>query len=105
MKNIRLILATEDDRKAILNCQMLTNHATASKAVLAAVHDYPRVRMALQEAEQRAAKAEGHANALKDALETMLWGDGDLDRRIKQAVDDGYAARRRRRTPKPKPTE
>lgn len=106
MKNIRLIVATEDDRKAILECQFLTNHATASKAVMAVVRDYARVRTAWQNAELRATKAEHQLKTLKDSLEATLWGDGDLDRRIKQAVDDGYAARRRRRTPsKPKPTE
>ena len=93
MKNIRLIVETEEDRKAILRCQALTNHATASKAILAVVRDYPAVKMALQDALVSLAQATADRDKLKDAFETVLWGDADVDRRINEAIEDGLARR------------
>lgn len=96
MKNIRIIIADEETRVALTRCQFLTNQATASKAIAAVIAEYPDLRQKVQTLELELNKAKAERATLKDSLETMLWGDRDLDRRIKEAIDDGLRRRNAR---------
>lgn len=96
MKNIRIIIEDEETRVALTRCQFLTNHATASKAIAEVIRQYPALREKVQTLELEHNKAKAERATLKDSLETMLWGDRDLDRRIKDAIDTGLQRRRER---------
>lgn len=103
MKNIRIIIQDEETRQALTRCQFLTNHATAAKAIAVVIAEYPDLREKVATLEVELAKAKAERTALKNALETTLWGDKDLDRRIKEAINDGLQRRQARMNDQKRP--